>query len=109
MTISGFFRKLLRTHDRRHHYRMEQPVLSLTIEGREYTTLNWSLGGLRIGQVPGSLVRGEKVEGSIRLPPGGEGTFAAEVVDITDQGHTQLRLLEISPAVFVAMSGLRGS
>jgi len=31
------------------------------------------------------------------------------VVDITDQGHTQLRLLEISPAVFVAMSGLRGS
>ena len=105
----GFIHRFFRTRDRRHHYRLEQPVLVLTIAGKEYATLNWSLGGFRIAAGPGRFVRDQRIEGGIRLPAGGDGSFAADVLRVTDQGQVQLRLLEISPAVFVAMSGLKGN
>ena len=104
----GFLRKLFRTRDRRHHYRLEQPVLTVTIGGRDYATLNWSLGGLRVGGVRERFDRGQTIEGEIRLPAGGAGSFVAEVVNAGESGRLQLRLLEISPAIFVAMGGLKG-
>ena len=105
----GLLRKLFRTRDRRQHYRLEQPVLTVTIDGKDYATLNWSLGGLRIGGVHPQFSCGQKIDGEIRLPAGGAGSFVAEVVNAGEDRSLQLRLLEISPAIFVAMGGLKGN
>ena len=51
---------------------------------------------------------GDRLTGRIKsINSSGPGTFVAEVARIAETGEIGLRLLEITPAVFVAMAGLK--
>ncbi len=51
---------------------------------------------------------GDRLTGQIKsINSSGQGTFVAEVVRIAETGDIGLRLLEITPAVFIAMAGLK--
>ena len=99
---------MYRGRERRRHPRVEGRPLALRIDGRKYKTLNWSLGGFKISGYHAEMEPGDKIEGTIGPVAGvGPGPFVAEVVRVTEDGEVGLRLLEVLPAVFVAMSGMK--
>lgn len=98
--------------ERRAHRRFSYPALQLEIDGKRFKTTDWSLGGFRInGYINGYRgvpKIGDRLSGHIKsLNSSAPGTFVAEVVRIAETGEIGLRLLEITPAVFLAMAGLK--
>lgn len=96
------------SRDRRVYRRFSYPALHLEIDGKRLRAIDWSLGGFRINGYHEELKIGDRLTGQIKsINSSGPGTFVAEVVRIADTGEVGLRLLEITPAVFVAMAGLK--
>ncbi len=108
MEIQHFWQHFLRPKDRRKHARITTPSLQLKIDGHKYRTLDWSLGGLRINGFHTDVKPRDRLSGTISgvgdLRPG---EFVAEVLRVAENGDVSVRLLEISPAFFLAMGGLR--
>ncbi len=108
MEIQNFWQHFLRPKDRRKHARIAAPSLELKIDGRKYQTLDWSLGGLRINGFHADVKPRDRLSGTIAgVGGGGPGEFVAEVLRVSENGDVSLRLLEIAPATFLAMGGLR--
>jgi PilZ domain len=98
----------VRSWDRRVHRRYSQPPLHLEIDGKRFKTTDWSLGGFRIQGYQEAVAVGGRLTGQIKsFNSSGPGTFVAEVVRIAESGEIGLRLLEITPAIFVAMARLK--
>jgi len=96
------------SRDRRVHRRYLYPALRLEIDGKRYKTTDWSLGGFRINGYHEALAVGDRLTGQITpINSSGPGTFVAEVVRIAETGEIGLRLLEITPAVFITMAGFK--
>jgi PilZ domain len=94
--------------ERRAHRRFSYPALQLEIDGKRFKTTDWSLGGFRITGYRGAPKIGDRLSGQIKsLNSSAPGTFVAEVVRIAETGEIGLRLLEITPAVFLAMAGFK--
>jgi hypothetical protein len=55
-----------RHSENRRDKRLPTPVFAITIGGQECNTINWSLGGLRIGGYDGTLPVGSLVDIEIR-------------------------------------------
>ena len=80
----------------------------MRIDGHTYETLDWSLGGFRVNSFHQNLNRRDKISGTIvGLGATGRGDFVAEVMRVSENGDVSVRLLEIAPATFLAMGGLR--
>ena len=108
-TWAGWLRRRLGP-ERRQHPRYTHRPLVLKIEGRRYRTIDWSLGGFRIGPFHREAIIGMRIEGSIvksgRVQAGG---FVAELVRFTEEGGIGLRWVEVAPATFIGMSSVRPS
>lgn len=92
--------------DRRAHVRYEIPRLTITYDGVDYRSTDWSLGGFKLDKFRATLHVGNKLEGEIRLEGSEKGVFSAEIVTIGDSGNIRARFLAITPSVFLAMGGL---
>jgi hypothetical protein len=106
MSIFSFFSRILRRQDRRRHPRFHVDPLSLKIDGKRYKSTDWSLGGFKVSRFHGDLGSGDRISGQINFPGAPRGEFVAEVVNIYAAREFGMRFLEISPKVFLAMSGL---
>jgi hypothetical protein len=96
--------------DRRYYLRHTGRALRLEIEDQPYETLDWSLGGFRIGAFHRTLARGDRLDG--KLGPVGsakDGTFVAEVRHVAPDGKIGLRWAEITSTSFFALSRFRAS
>ena len=105
----GFLQKIktwFHPLDRRAHVRYAIPRLTITHDGVEYQTTDWSLGGFKLDDFEATLRIGKKLEGKIRLEDGEKGEFSAEIINIDACGNISVRFLAITPSVFLAMSGL---
>ena len=105
----GFLQKIstwFHHRDRRTHVRYEIPQLTITHDGVDYRTTDWSLGGFKLDEFRATLRVGKKLEGKIRLEGSEKGVFSAEIVKIGDCGSISVRFLAITPSVFLAMGGL---
>ena len=100
--ISAWFHQ----RDRRAHVRYQVPRLTITHDGVNYRTIDWSLGGFKLDQFRATLQVGTKLDGEIRLEGSEKGVFSAEIVEIGDSGTISARFLAITPGVFLAMGGL---
>ena len=106
----SLFRRLLSylwRQDRRRYVRIVNPPLRLRIDGKRYDTVDWSLGGFKIRRYHRGLSAGDQIQGEIRFDTVKPGEFVAEVIQVQASGDIGLRLLEITPATFLAMSGVR--
>ena len=94
--------------DRRYHFRHTSRPLRLEIEDQPYETLDWSLGGFRIGGFHRMLAQGDRLGG--KLGPVGDaeaGSFIAEVRHVAADGKIGLRWAEITSTSFFALSRVR--
>lgn len=107
MEIQHFWQHFLRPKDRRKHARNTAPSLELKIDGHKYRTLDWSLGGLSINGFHADVKPRDRLSGTISGVGVDPGEFVAEVLRVAENGDVSVRLLEISPAIFLAMGGLR--
>ena len=108
MPIQSILRRILGKPDRRRHARTAAPVLELRIDGHKYKALDWSLGGFRFSGFHKVVRRRDNISGTIDgVGAAGPGEFVAEVMRVSDSGDISVRLLEITPATFLAMGGLR--
>jgi hypothetical protein len=81
--------------------------VALSVGGRKYKSADWSLGGCRIPAESGEFAIRQQISGRIKLAGAdGPGEFVAEIERVADDGHVDLRWLEMSPHIFVAMHGL---
>lgn len=91
--------------ERREHLRIYGPQLSLEFDGVRRKTRDWSLGGFLV-ESPVQHALGDRIEGEVQMPWGGQsGRFVAEVVRFADGNMIGARWIEISPLVFLSMSG----
>ena len=96
------------TVEQRRHVRYSGPALILTIEGHRYKTRDWSLGGFRVARFHRPIVPGTPVRGVIGVTGSAAvGEFVAEIVHGSNDTGVGLRILEIAPAIFVAMTRLK--
>lgn len=102
----GQLSKFWRVRERRQHVRITSLPLVMHVDGRRFETVDWSLGGFWITGFRGQSYKGTILSGRIEHPDASAGEFVAEVV-IADDGNIHARFMEITPAVFVAMGGLR--
>jgi len=94
--------------ERRRNERHRSPSLTVTIEGRTYKTVDWSLGGMRLPRFHRALAPGEQLQGKMhRFGGAPSGPFAAAVVYASEGHGVGLRLTEITPALFMAMGTVR--
>ncbi len=94
--------------NRRHHTADERRPLVLKIDGKKYKTANWSLGGFRIDGFHNPSKPRNEISGTIgAIGSVGPGKFVAEVTRVCENGQIGMRLLEVSPATFLAMTELR--
>ena len=99
---------MTRMQDRRQHRRYAYPAVALEVDGQHYETVDWSLGGFRVNGYHQHLEVGDRITGTIgTVGSGSPGTFVAEVVRFMPNGDVGMRLLEITPSVFIAMAGLK--
>ena len=109
MPFGRLWQRLFGGRERRLHPRTQEPYLLLTIDGHEYATLDWSLGGFRLAEFHVELKLKDRIAGKIDPRDGScPGEFEAEVVRLLENGDIGCRLLEISTATFAAMSELQG-
>jgi hypothetical protein len=106
LVMLGRLLNSLRVRERRQHVRITYLRLVLHIDGRRFETVDWSLGGFWITGFRGRSHKGAVLSGTIEHPDAAGGEFVAEVV-AADNGDVRARFMEITPAVFVAMGGLR--
>ena len=100
-------RPLQRTQDRRQHKRIRTQPIKVTFDGKSYRTVDWSLSGIRLAAFHRELAVGEQLVG--RIGPIGttdQGELIVSVVRTTEEGEVGLRILELDPALFMAMSQL---
>ena len=94
-------RASVRGADARRDRRVVYPLLTVRIEGLDYTSVNWSLGGMRLR---GYLrrERGERISGSFQI--NGRGAvflFKATVVRVDVQaGEFALNLIDLDRASY---------
>ncbi len=94
--------------DLRHHRRVYDRPIKVRVEGKQYDTLDWSLGGFLINGYHRPLEIGECLSGKIGPVDGVKaGDFIVEVVRTIDDGDVGVRFIEISSEIFLAMSGLK--
>ena len=68
-------------HNARRDRRYPLPALVITIDGGEYTTVNWSLGGFLVTGFKGKIAAGKRIAGTLAVadqPLGFE--FTAKIV-----------------------------
>ncbi len=87
--------KTIRTTFDRHNARRDRryplPALVVTIEGGEYTTVNWSLGGFLITGFERKIPAGKPITGKLALADQAIGfEFTAKVVRIGEPVPDQL-------------------
>ena len=97
---------LWRGYERRQHVRITSLSLIVHVDKKRFETVDWSLGGFWITGFRGHAHKGTTLSGTIKHPDAAVGEFVAEVV-AADGGDVRARFMEITPAVFVAMGGLR--
>ena len=95
---------LMAKSDRRRHARHTTPTLKVRINGKRYRTKDWSLSGFRLDDFDGICEWGEQVRGVI-LFKGRRGEVVAEAVRFGPDRAIGFRVLEISPDLFLQMSG----
>ncbi len=94
--------------EKRKHPRHRQPTLVIRTEGACHKTRDWSLGGFRLERFHQALAPKERITGTIALGRFGErGDFVAEVVRVSADSGIGLRILEISPQVFLSMGAFK--
>ena len=107
LSWTGWFRRRVGA-ERRQHPRYTHRSLVLRIDGHRYRTIDWSLGGFRIGTFHREVAVGTMIEGKVakcgRIQ---SGEFTAEVIRFTEDGGIGLRWMAISPATFIGMSSVR--
>jgi hypothetical protein len=98
----------LRHDERRRHGRIYSRPIKVVLEDETYKTLDWSLGGFRIGSFHRELKRGDKLTGTIgpfaRVK---SGECVVEVVRVAENGDIGAKFVEIAPRIFVAMAGFK--
>lgn len=100
-------RQTLKSQDRRQHKRIRSRPIKVTLDGKTYKTVDWSLSGIRLATFHRQLMVGERLEG--RIGPIGttdQGELIVAVVRTTEEGEVGFRILEVAPALFIAMSEL---
>ena len=99
------FRREAHPRERRRHERFTCMPLTVSFNGGEHSTADWSVGGFRVNGLQATLVPGDRIAGKIdgldALQPA---DFRAEVAWRSPEGDTGFRILEISPAFLQAMS-----
>lgn len=94
--------------EKRKHPRHRQPALVIRTEGACHKTRDWSLGGFRLDGFHQPLAPKDRISGTIALGRFGErGEFVAEVARMSEESGIGLRLLEISPQVFLSMGAIK--
>jgi hypothetical protein len=101
---------------RRHDRRCVDPRLTVTINGENFVTLDWSLGGMRIEGVPSGVHDGDELRLAFTGVRNGKrynGEADVSVIRVeTYRRHTSLHLLGLSDETFAAletlMTGLHG-
>src|ERR687886_433964 len=83
--------------DHRRDRRYPLPALVVILDGEEFPTLDWSLGGLRLSGAPASLKVGDEFYGEFRVADeGGKASFRGDVIRIDPQGREfAIRFLEL--------------
>ena len=105
MSNEGISKWLGSGRDRRQHERIKSPRLTLRIESQKYRTLDWSLGGFRIGPFHRRLGAKETLTGTIESMAGLlRETFEADITRITEEGDVCCRFLVLPKAVLKAMA-----
>jgi hypothetical protein len=75
-------------------------TLPVVIEGKRYSTVNWSAGGLRLGSFQRHLEIGDRLKGEIApLEHMPNGSFEAEVVHVSRQHGVGLRFVALSSSL----------
>src|SRR5271154_521686 len=91
--------------ERRKHRRIYGFSLSLTIEGKSYETLDWSLGGFRIADFHRPLEPRQQIAGTVVGQSGVRGgEFTAAIVRTTVGGEVGCRWLDISCVTLLSMA-----
>jgi hypothetical protein len=100
-------RPLVPSDERRRDARVDQPTLTVELEGYPYRTDNWSLGGFRLSRLHRRVAPGERFSGIARDPTGCmSGDIIAEAVWISGD-RTGFHLLELSPRLRRALAAFR--
>lgn len=96
MSLSRFLNKLRGNDERRQFPRADEPPMSLVIDGRDYVTRNWSLGGFWIADFAPPVSPGDRLSGALSgRAASTPGEFVAEVVWVDGARNIGLRLLEL--------------
>ncbi len=91
--------------ERRQHERYKTPRLVLRIEEQKYRTLDWSMGGFRIGPFHRPLGPRETLTGTIDQMAGLlREPFEADITRITEDGEVCCRFLTLPNAVLKAVA-----
>jgi hypothetical protein len=94
--------------ERRKHRRIYGHSLSLTIEGKRYETLDWSLGGFRIADFHRPLAPCQQLAGTVIGHSGvRDGEFTAAIVRTTVGGEVGCRWLDISCVTLMSMANIK--
>ena len=92
------------SRERRRHPRTFDRPIHLHIDGKDFETHDWSLGGVWLDGSLDGIAVGSRVSGTIRVTRNGTpGHFDAEVVCISENSHPAIRFLDISTAVLTEM------
>ena len=99
--------------EKRRDLRRFNPTLVVTIDGSDYSTVDWSLGGALIRSYAGHRGPEEEIVGSLRLETASEShPFEAEVVRLdVEKGQLAFRFTVLSDGVFTVLERafMRGS
>lgn len=91
--------------ERRQYPRTRDPALRLVIDGEKYPTIDWSLGGFRIGGFHRDIALRETITGKIRSRSGiVGGAFTARATRKTDDGQIAFRFIEIASKTWMSMN-----
>ncbi|MEQ9641646.1 MAG: PilZ domain-containing protein [Alphaproteobacteria bacterium] len=94
--------------DGRAYRRRDSRQMTLVIDDEEIVPVDWSLGGFRLRATPQRYPRGTHLHGQVKGGPDWpKGAFVAQVVWAKDDGAIGLRIIEITPEVFLAMADLK--
>jgi hypothetical protein len=93
--------------ERRRHRRNYGHSLSLTIEGKRYETLDWSLGGFRIADFHRPVAPCQQIVGKVTGRGVRDGEFTAAIVRTPVGGEVGCRWLDISCVTMMSMANIK--
>jgi len=102
-------RRVVRTSFDRHEFRRDRrypvPPILVRIQGRDYKSLNWSLGGFRIEARDLGLAVGDGIAGSLHMIQIDHTCdFTAEIIWADrEEGDVGARFVEIAPDGLAAL------